>query len=87
MQIIRMAVVAAGALALAVPAFAQNDPAASRSESQVNSLNRSIDTQQQNRAVQQQNQFETNALRNELSRPASPPIVTTNPLGPGAIRR
>lgn len=65
----------------AAPALAQYDPSATRAENQVNSLNRSVTTQQQNRAVQQQNQFETNSLRNELSRPA--PSLPT-PVGPGA---
>jgi hypothetical protein len=36
--------------------------------------------QERNRAVQQQNQFETNSLRNELSRPAPAPIVVPPPV-------
>lgn len=69
---------------LAVPAaaLAQYDPAASRAENQVNSLSRSISRQQQDRAVQQQNQFETNALRNEMTRPAPPPLVPNAGMAP-----
>lgn len=72
-----------GAL-LAVPAaaLAQYDPAASRAENQVNALSRSISRQQQDRAVQQQNQFETNALRNEMTRPAPPPLVPNVGIAP-----
>lgn len=66
-------------------ALAQYDPAASRAENQLNSLNRSMTQQQQTRAIQQQNQFETNAIRNELSRPAPPPLVPN--VGTAPLRR
>lgn len=65
-------------------AQAQYDPAASRAENQVNSLNRSMTTHQQDRAAAQQNQFETNSLRNELSRPVPPPLA---PVSPPVINR
>lgn len=61
---------------VAGPAAAQYDPMASRAENQVNSLNRSMSAQEQNRAATQQNQFEVNSLRNTLSRPVPPPIGT-----------
>lgn len=72
---------AAALLLAAGPAFAQYDPSATRTENQNAASNRSMSNQQQNRAVQQQNQFENNSLRNELSRPA--PSLPT-PIGPGA---
>ena len=56
-------------------ALAQYDPGASRAENQVNSINRSMMRQQQIRGIEQQNRFETNAMRNELSKPAPPPLV------------
>lgn len=74
------------ALAVGAPAaIAQYDPSASRAENNVNSLNRSMEQQQRGRAVQQQNQFETNALRNELTRPAPPPLVPS--VGSAPLRR
>ena len=72
---------AAAFLLVAGPAFAQYDPYATRTENQNAASNRSMSNQQQNRAVQQQNQFENNSLRNELSRPA-PSLPTA--IGPGA---
>lgn len=72
---------AAAALLMAAPAFAQYDPNATRTENQNAASNRAMTNQQQNRSVQQQNQFENNSLRNELSRPA--PSLPT-PVGPGA---
>ena len=67
---------------LAAPALAQIQtlPETSRSESQVNSLNRQMQSDQQNRAAAQQNQFETNALRNQASRPA-PSVALPPPVG------
>jgi hypothetical protein len=62
--------------------LAQYDPAASRAENQVNSLNRSMMQQQQIRGIEQQNRFETNAMRNELSKPAPPPVVPNMGLSP-----
>lgn len=58
-------------------------PATSRAEQQVNSLNRSMAVEQQNRSAAQQNQFEVNSLRNELSRPAPPPLVPNYGVAPG----
>lgn len=74
----------ATALVAISPSFAQYDPGASRAENQVNAINRSIARQQQDRAAQQQNQFEINSLRNELSRPAAPmvPAPGFGPLSP-----
>lgn len=71
--------------ASAAGAQVQQLPATSRAEQQVNSLNRSMAVEQQNRSAAQQNQFEVNSLRNELSRPASPPLVPYGP-GPGLGR-
>ena len=68
---------------LSAPAFSQGyDPGASRAENQVNSINRSMTTQQENRASAAQNQFETNALRGQISRPAPPPITPPPATGP-----
>jgi hypothetical protein len=61
------------------------DPSASRAENQVNSLNRSMLQQERSRSMQQQNQFEANSLRNELSRPAPPPLVPN--VGVAPLRR
>lgn len=76
------AAVLVGLLAVPAGAFAQYDPAASRAENQVNTLNRTMSQQQQSRALQQQNQFETNAMRNEISRPAPPPLVPSPGVAP-----
>lgn len=68
----------AAVLALAPAALAQGlqvPPSSGRAEQQVNSINRSMRIDQQNRAAAQQNQFEVNSLRNEISRPAPPPLV------------
>lgn len=79
----RFATAAALALGLAAPAAqAQYDPAAPRSLNQVDSINRSMMSQQENRASAAQNQFETNALRNQLSRPALPSIAPAPGRGP-----
>ncbi|WP_375460149.1 hypothetical protein [uncultured Enterovirga sp.] len=61
-------------------------PPTSRAESQTNALNRSMAVEQQNRASAQQNQFEVNSLRNELSRPAPPPLIPYNATTPGIGR-
>jgi hypothetical protein len=63
--------VSALALALAVlatPAAAQMAPrpATSRAERQIIDNNRTLELQQQQRSFTQQNQFEINALRNQL---------------------
>jgi len=80
-----LAALFAGSLAAPTLAPAQYDPYASRAENQVNSLNRDMTRQQQSRAFQQQNQFETNSLRNDLSR-AVPPLVPNPSMG-APIRR
>lgn len=85
MRPLKTAVLLAGLVAAPVAGLAQYDPAASRAENQVNSLNRSMGQQQQLRSIQQQNQFETNALRNELTRPAPPPLVPN--VGSAPLRR
>lgn len=91
MRLITPVLAAALAAASAVAgsaALAQYDPAASRAENQVNAINRSIQGQQQSRATQQQNQFESNALRTELSRPApSLPTPVGPGIAPGGVRR
>ena len=83
MRTIVKALLAAACVA-AGPAVAQIQqlPATSRAESQTNSLNNSLATQSQNRGVQQQNQFENNAIRGELSRP-SPGLPS--PVAPGIV--
>lgn len=76
-------ILAAAGLCAAAPALAQIEqlPSPSRSESNVNSLNRQITTDQQNRAITQQNQFELNSLRLQQSRPAiSLPAPIPSPL-------
>ncbi|MDF3062002.1 MAG: hypothetical protein K0S06_2111 [Microvirga sp.] len=54
--------------ALAAPAAAQMDPrpATSRAERQIMENSRALELQQQQRSFTQQNQFEINALRNQL---------------------
>ena len=54
--------------ALAAPAAAQIDPrpATSRAERQIMENSRALELQQQQRSFTQQNQFEINALRNQL---------------------
>ncbi|TDR88096.1 hypothetical protein [Enterovirga rhinocerotis] len=75
MRLFVAAAALAGGLAFSFGASAQYDSAASRAENQVGSINRSITTQERGRALQQQNQFETNAIRNQITRPAPPPLV------------
>lgn len=69
--------------ATAAGAQVQPLPSTSRAEQQVNSLNRSMAVDQQNRSAAQQNQFEVNSLRNEISRPAPPPLVPNYGVAPG----
>ena len=75
MRFIVAAAVLAGGLAASFAASAQYDPSASRAENHVGALSRSITAQERSRAVQQQNQFETNAIRSQISRPPPPPLV------------
>ena len=75
--------------ALAGPALAQTSlPQRSRAESQINDINRSLQSQQQQLRQSNQSQFETNQLRNEVQR--SQQFPSTSPgtrLGcpPGSI--
>ena len=65
----RALILAAGVSALAATAaLAQVErlPATSRAERQIIDNNRALDLQQQQRSFTQQNQFEINALRNQL---------------------
>jgi hypothetical protein len=64
----RAFVLALALAAFAGPAAAQLDPRpmTSRAERQIMENNRALELQQQQRAVTQQNQFEINALRNQL---------------------
>ena len=80
------ALIGLGAWMGASGAMAQYDPGASRAENQINSTNRAIAVEQQNRAAAQQNQFELNAIRGQLSRPAPPPM-TPPPAGGVPIGR
>ena len=65
----------------ATAAMAQLDaPGPSPTEQRVQSLNRSMLNDQQSRAATQQNQFEVNSLRNELSRPVVPPPAVGFPI-------
>jgi hypothetical protein len=59
-------------------AFAQGlrQPPRSRAEREVQEINRDLLRQQRNLGVQQQNQFETNQLRQELNRQQNfPPVI------------
>ena len=69
---------------LASPVAAQGlrIPESSRSENQVQDLNRSMQRQQQQLRNQQQGQFELNQLRQDLNRSQNFPSIT----GPGVSR-
>ncbi|WP_046863062.1 hypothetical protein [Microvirga massiliensis] len=69
---------------LASPVAAQGlrIPGSSRSENQVQDLNRSMQRQQQQLRNQQQGQFELNQLRQDLNRSQNFPSIT----GPGVSR-
>ena len=71
--------------ALAAPAAAQMDPrpATSRAERQIMENSRALELQQQQRSFTQQNQFEINALRNQLQQQQMFPPART--CAPGAI--
>lgn len=84
MQRVLIALVACG-LATAATAQTGSNVVPPRAESQVGGINQSMMTQQQNREVGQQNQFETNSLRSHLSQPTSPPPY--NPGLNGSVRR
>lgn len=75
-------VIAAGLVFASTAAQAQIEqlPATSRGEAQVNRLNRDIESQQQTRAIQQQNQFETNQIRGQIQSAPSPIVVTPPPI-------
>ena len=75
-------VVAAGLVFASAAAQAQIEqlPETSRGEAQVNRLNRDIQSQQQTRAIQQQNQFETNQIRGQIQSAPSPIVVTPPPI-------
>jgi hypothetical protein len=76
------ALVLASALLAAAPALAQTGqlPLTSRSERQVDDINRSLQGQQRGLGQGQQNQFEINQLRGEIQRGQQFPSLT----GPGA---
>ena len=81
-RVVAPALLALGfALAASAPAFAQIQqlPETSRGESQVNSLNGQIRSDQQIRGIQQQNQFETNQIRGQIQN-APAPVVTAPPI-------
>lgn len=85
----RMSVMAGMVIAgvASLPAAAQYyDPQASRAENTIGSINRSITSQQQNRGAAAQSQFETNAIRGQLSQPTSPGLTPPPVTGP-AFRR
>ena len=71
--------------AAAAPALAQglSAPRTSRSEREVQEINRSIQRQQRELGNQQQDQIELNQLRQDLSRRNNTPALT----GPGSIGR
>jgi hypothetical protein len=69
---------AAGGMALAASvASAQIErlPETSRSESQVNQLNREMRSDQQTRGIVQQQQFETNQLRTQIQTAPAPTVI------------
>lgn len=67
------------ALSAAIPAAAQIQqlPAQSRSEAQVNSLNRDMTRDQEVRGIVQQNQFESNQIRQQIT---TQPTITAPPI-------
>lgn len=84
--LVRAGIVVAIGWALAGTAAAQIQqlPATSRGEAQSNAINNSLAVQGQNRAAEQQNQFEINSLRNGASRTVTPPPVVIAPPIAGA---
>ena len=67
------------------PSMAQTErlPLTSRAEAQVNSINRSLELQQQLRSQRQQTQFEINQLRNEIQHIRQFPLMTGPGMNPG----
>jgi predicted PurR-regulated permease PerM len=83
--IVIVAVAGLLAPALATSSFAQTQrlPRRSPAEQQVDEINRSLTRKQQRVGSEQQNQIETNQLRQEIHRQNSFPSMT----GPGSIPR
>jgi len=75
----RALVILAVACCFAMPVLAQT-----RAEQQIRDINRSIESQQRNLREQQNNQFEANQLRQDLSRQRNAPDLTP-PIRPGRI--
>jgi TolA-binding protein len=71
----RLCIIPLALAALAGPALAQVDrvPEQSRSERQVNEINRSLTIQQQDLRQNQQTQFEINQLRGQIQRDSMVP--------------
>lgn len=75
MRLLVFAAVAAGLAA--APASAQSRlPRTSPAEQQIDDINRSIERQQRNLGAQQNQQFETNQLRQDLRRQQTSPNIT-----------
>ena len=72
----RALIVAIFITAIAAPALAQPErlPAQSRSEQQIQDINRSLAVQQRELRQEQQTQFEINQLRNQFQQQQSQPI-------------
>jgi hypothetical protein len=73
---VRALIVAIFITAIAAPALAQPErlPAQSRSEQQIQDINRSLAVQQRELRQEQQTQFEINQLRNQFQQQQSQPI-------------
>ncbi len=73
------------AVASVAPSMAQTErlPLTSRAEAQVNSINRSLELQQQLRSQWQQTQFEINQLRSEIQQIRPFPLMTGPGVSPG----
>ncbi len=56
-----------------LPALAQNQVPANRSQQTVEGINRSIESRAESRSIQQQNRFETNQLQGQIQRQQSLP--------------
>ncbi len=70
-------------VATPLPALAQNQVPANRSQQTVEGINRSIESRAESRSIQQQNRFETNQLQGQIQRQQSLPPPPAPIIVPG----